>query len=484
MKSSKVFTDNNAVTQTGSPTISAQDMMDIPDHTGEENTTLCVADIRDMLVRTQKGTVVQSASNCSIVLREDPILKGHIRLNEMTDRICIEGAVPWKRNGDPGFTDTDFNNIVVRLEKFYELTNDKKISRAIDIVANENRYHPVREYLETLEWDGIPRVDKALHHFLGAEENEYTAGVLRYFMLGAVERLCHPGCKFDCMLCLVGGQGAGKSTFFRFLALSDDWFTDDMKRLNEDKSYSFMQGHWIIELPELSALKNTNTNEAVKAFLSRQKDTYRTPYDRYSRDRKRQCVFGGTTNEKQFLPLDRTGNRRFLPVEIHAENAEVHILADEAASREYFRQMWAEIMVIWKEGDICLKLPDEIEAMADILREEFSQEDTDAGEIYDFLDTCRYPRVCSKMLYREALGKTFEDPKLYELRSITEIVNIGIASGRIIGWKAFTGSQRFQTYGTQRGWERIGDPPVSLQNRSAGLDGFVPVPKQEELPFK
>lgn len=239
MKSSKALTDYNAVTQTGSPTIPALAMVDSPDHIGEGGRTLCVADIRDMLVRTQKGNVVQSASNCSIVLREDPILKGHIRLNEMTDRICIEGSVPWKRDSDPGFTDTDFNNIVVRLEKFYELTNDRKISRAIDIVANENRYHPVREYLESLEWDGIPRVDKALHHFLGAKENEYTAGVLRYFMLGAVERLCHPGCKFDCMLCLVGGQGAGKSTFFRLLALTDDWFTDDMNLRYANNSMHF-----------------------------------------------------------------------------------------------------------------------------------------------------------------------------------------------------------------------------------------------------
>ena len=442
---------------------------------------LCAADIRGMLARTQKGTVIQSASNCLIALREDPVLKGHIRWNELTERICIEGSVPWKRDGDPGFTDTDFNNIVVRLEKVYELTNDKKIDRAIGVVANENRYHPVREFLESLEWDGIPRIDMALHHFLGAEKNEYTAGVLQYFMLGAVERLYHPGCKFDCMLCLVGGQGAGKSTFFRLLALTDDWFTDDMKRLNEDKSYTFMQGHWIIELPELSALKNTKTNEAVKAFLSRQKDTYRTPYDRYPRDRKRQCVFGGTTKEKQFLPLDRTGNRRFLPVEIHAEQAEVHILADEAASREYFRQMWAEIMVIREKGNLSLRLPEEIESMAAILREEFSQEDTDAGEIYDFLDTCRYPRACSKMLYREALGKTFEDPKLYELRAITEIVNTGIASGRIKGWKTFNGSQRFQTYGTQRGWERTAELPESTLS---GMDGFVAVPEQEELPFK
>ena len=446
----------------------------------ETNAPLSVSDIQGMLSRSRKGMVIQSASNCAIVLREDPVLKGHIFKDELSERICIRGAVPWKRDDSIFFTDTDLGNIIARLEMVYGLTNDKKINCAVGIVANENRYHPIRELLESLEWDGVPRIADALSRFLGSDRNVYTEAVLKHFMLGAVERLYHPGCKFDCLLCLVGGQGAGKSTFFRFLSISDDWFSDDMKRLGDERSYTFMQGHWIIELAELSALKNTKTHEAVKAFLSRQKDTYRTPYDRYPRDRKRQCVFGGTTNEKQFLPLDRTGNRRFYPIEVHPEQALVHILADETASREYFLQMWAEIMEIRRTEPVSLKLPDEIEAIAASYREEFSQEDTDAGQIYDFLEHCSYTEVCTRMLFKEALGRALDEPKPYELRAISEIVNAGIASGKIIGWKPFKDSRRFPAYGTQRGWERTDTASHSLPPP----EQFDPVIRDEDLSFQ
>ena len=480
MTSSTASAEAQAGMQSSPPVQDKASGMDgsVPD-CGKDN-DLSAADIRGLLSRSKKGAVVQSASNCAIVLREDPVLKEHVFKDELSERICIKGDVPWKRDDSMYFTDTDLGNIIARLEKVYGLTNDKKINLAIGIVANENRYHPIRELLESLVWDGIPRVADALPRFLGADRNEYTKAAFQHFMLGAVERLYHPGCKFDCLLCLVGGQGAGKSSFFRFLAISDDWFSDDLKRLGDDRSYSYMQGHWIIELAELSALKNTKTNEAVKAFLSRQKDTYRTPYDRYPRDRKRQCVFGGTTNEKQFLPLDRTGNRRFYPVEVHPEKAEVHILADEAASRKYFLQLWAEIMEIRRAGPVSLKLSDEIEAMAASYREEFSQEDTDAGLIYDFLENTSCTAVCTRLLFKEALGRALDEPKPFELRAISEIVSTGIATGRITGWKAYKDSRRFPIYGTQRGWERTGTGSPSLPLP----EQFDPVIRDEDLPFQ
>ena len=113
----------------------------------------------------------------------------------------------------------------------------KRQENAIGIVANENKYHPIRDCLNNLEWDGTERIRYALHHFLGAEVSEYSYEALKLFMLGAITRAFKPGSKFEIMLCLVGGQGAGKSTFFRLLALRDEWFSDDLRKLDDDNVY-------------------------------------------------------------------------------------------------------------------------------------------------------------------------------------------------------------------------------------------------------
>ena len=99
-------------------------------------------------------------------------------------------------------------------------------------------------------------------------------------MMAAISRLYEPGTKYDIMLWLVGGQGTGKSTFFKYLAIKDEWFTDDMKRLDDKKVYEYLQGHWIVEMSEMNAVANAKSIEETKSFLSRQKDTYRIPYER------------------------------------------------------------------------------------------------------------------------------------------------------------------------------------------------------------
>ena len=130
-----------------------------------------------------------------------------------------------------------------------------------------------------------------LTHFFGAEDIGYTGEVMKMHMMGAIRRLYEPGAKYDIMLCLVGGQGTGKSTFFRYLAIKDEWFTDDMKRIDDKKVYEYLQGHWIVEMSEMNAVANAKSIEETKSFLSRQKDIYRIPYERRAEDRYRQCVF-------------------------------------------------------------------------------------------------------------------------------------------------------------------------------------------------
>ena len=166
------------------------------------------------------------------------------------------------------------------LEDKYSLTSEKKIQKALSIIADSNKYHPIRDYLNGLEWDGTERIRYALHRFLGAEESEYTHQALRLFMLGAISRVFKPGCKFEVMLCLVGGQGAGKSTFFRLLAIKDEWFSDDLKKIDDDNVYRKMQGHWLIEMSEMIATANAKSIEDIKSFISRAKETYKVPYSR------------------------------------------------------------------------------------------------------------------------------------------------------------------------------------------------------------
>ncbi len=120
--------------------------------------------------------------------------------------------------------------------------------------------------------------------------------------------------------------------------------------MDDDNVYRKLQGHWIIEMSEMMATANAKSIEEIKSFLSRQKEVYKIPYETHPADRPRQCVFGGTSNALDFLPLDRSGNRRFIPVMVYPEQAEVHILEDEAASRAYIEQMWAEAMEIYRSG--------------------------------------------------------------------------------------------------------------------------------------
>ena len=304
-----------------------------------------IEEIKAGLETTEKGGVRQSIRNCLTVFQRDPLLSGAIAYNILTDRKDIIKPIGFHREST-ALNDTDMKYLLLYLEETYGLTNEKKIDNAIGIVANENKYHPIRDYLSALVWDGTERIRFCLRHFLGADADDYTYEALKLFLLGAISRAFQPGCKFEIMLCLVGGQGAGKSTFFRLLAVRDEWFSDDLRKLDDDNVYRKLQGHWIIEMSEMMATANAKSIEEIKSFLSRQKEVYKIPYETHPADRPRQCVFGGTSNALDFLPLDRSGNRRFIPVMVYPEQAEVHILEDEAASRAYIEQMWAEAMEI------------------------------------------------------------------------------------------------------------------------------------------
>ena len=425
-----------------------------------------IEDIQADLARNEKGITCQTINNCMVVLQRDPLLKGAIRKNELSGKIDVVGDLGWNRTSS-SLTDTDVYQIQWYLEKNYGLKHDRNINKAMNIVANENKYHPIREYLEHLRWDGQSRISSLLPKYLGADENTYTKEIMRLLMLAVIHRVYEPGCKFEIMVCLVGGQGAGKSTFFRFLAIHDEWFSDDLKRMDDENVYRKLQGHWIIEMSEMMATVNAKSIEDIKSFLSRQKETYKIPYETHPEDRPRQCVFVGTSNSMDFLPLDRTGNRRFAPVLVHPERVEKHILENETEAREYFQQAWAEAMELYRNGIQELKLSKETEEYLKELQKEFMPEDAKVGIIQIWLDELSENYVCSMMIYKEAFSHEFDTPKDWELKEINKVMNHSI-----VGWEKVS-SHRFPKYGTQRGWKRVTDE-----------NGFQKLSKDAKLPFQ
>jgi len=427
--------------------------------------------VREMLDCTQQGNVKQSAGNYRTVLLHDPNLKGAFRLNMFTDKIDITKDLGWYRESD-NLTDVDLKFLVLYFEKHYGLANEKRIDDAIKVVANENRYHPVQDYLNALQWDGVERIPYGLHHFLGAEVSNYTYEVMKLFMMGTISRVFRPGIKFEVMLCLVGGQGAGKSTLLRFLAMNDDWFTDDLKKMDDDNVYRKLQGHLIVEFPEMVAILNAKNVEDTKSFMSRQKDTYKTPYDKHPKDHKRQCVFAGSSNSLDFLPMDRSGNRRFLPIQCNANVAEVHILDDEKASRDYIAQMWAEAMEIYRSGKYQLRLPKEVQDELYEYQKRFMQEDTKKELILDYLEHYKGNMVCSRQLYAEALAND-GSPAHWEIREINDIMN------NCSGWIAFSNPRYFpEPYRRQRGWEKPDNKEPEFQTLTEELMEQLSLPEE------
>jgi predicted P-loop ATPase len=441
--------------------LSEKDLMDLERELAEEATT--VEDVLAGLAVDKNGKVRQSIENVVSVLEHDPVLAGAICDNDLFGRWDIVKEMPWKRSGT-AFTDTDENYIKLYLEQNYGLTSERCIRAGLDITASKNSFHPIRELLEQLHWDGTPRIGNALHHFLGAEQNSYTAAVLKTHMLAAISRVFTPGCKYDIVLCLVGGQGAGKSTFFRLLAIKDQWFTDDLRRFEDKGVFEKINGHWIIELSEMNATANAKSIEETKAFISRQKETYRVPYGRFPKDYPRQCVFCGTTNDGKFLAFDRSGNRRFAPVAIDPNQAEVHPMADEAASRVYILQMWAEAMEIYRSKDFSLTFPQEIEAYALEMQKKFMPEDTEMGQIEQYLEDNRLSRTCVKEIYCQVYNHySSEEVPYYMSKKITEVLTS-------LGWQD-VGSRKFPKYGSQKAWvPSVPNPP----HLSAGFPEYDP----------
>ena len=217
--------------------------------------------------------------------------------------------------------------------------NVSNVTAAVMSAARANCFHPVREYLAKLEWDGEFRLKKLLSFYFNVPDNHYTQEVGRRWMVSAVARVQKPGCKVDTMLIIEGAQGKKKSTALSAL-VGADWFADTKLDLGKVDAYQALRGKWVIEMAELDAMKNQELTR-IKAFLTSSKDSYRPSYGKRTRDFPRQTVFAGTTNEDKYLQ-DLTGNRRFWPVAA----GEIRV-DDIARDRD---QLWAEACQAYQGG--------------------------------------------------------------------------------------------------------------------------------------
>ena len=340
-----------------------------------------------------KGGIIQSIHNALLVLRHDPRMQGIIAYDEFTRKICMHHSSPWKTiKSSEAWNDSDDAALRHYMEVSYQLKKRECINDAVQIITKENQFHPIRDYLDSLQWDGVPRIEEALIQYMGVEDNIYTREISRKWFTAAAARIRKPGTKFDHMIILVGGQGIGKSTFFSKLAVAPVWFSDSMSKFDNSKeSMEQIAGKWIIELGELSALKKYEV-EHVKVFLSKQDDSYRQSYGKRTDDYPRQCVFAGTTNREDFLQ-DATGARRFWPVKVNDASRMWLDMTSEAVN-----QLWAEADFNFMMGEE-LFLGKEADKIAKDQQEIYTEVGGKAGAAGEFLDKLLpedWPKLCIK----------------------------------------------------------------------------------------
>lgn len=419
-------------------------------------------------------SVKQLVHNFEIVMDKDSRFAGKIRLNEFAQQPYLYGSVPWENeNNCRAWSSHDDSALFSLIQADYGLKSRQDFADALKNVSMRNKFHPVRELLDSLTWDGKEHIRSLLPEYLGAEDSDYTYQVMRLWMLGAVSRVYKPGSKFDYTMILQGSQGIGKSTFLKQMAMDDSWFNDSLDSLDSDKAVQSLTGSWIIELAELKSLARTAGGvESVKRFLTATQDKYRIPYERRADTFYRQCVFAGTTNKDDFLQ-DETGNRRFLIVQTGVKKPSKSLFVPEIM--DAIKLAWAEAVHIWKNEKPQLILPEAYMQEAKEFQEANMADDGKRGIILDYLEG--KTQVCAREIWFEALEESIS-PKSYQTSEINSII------AKVPGWQRMKTPRKFPKYGSQRGFQKmlLQTEPEKTTNSS----DFVPVPKQEqmEIPFE
>lgn len=442
-----------------------------------EGVELTEADIEWMkdLEVDAKGVYLSTAANLNLIFRNDPRLKNKFLYNEFDNKRYIAPGVPWRNVAEVEcIKGVDLSGLRNYIEVIYGISSTNKIADALALEFEKGKFHPIREYLNGLDWDGETRLDNLLIDFLGARDCAYSREAIRKVLVGAVSRIFEPGCKFELVLTLIGVEGVGKSTIFK--KLGRNWFSDSFHTMSGREAFEQLQGAWIIEMAELSGFKKSDT-EAIKHFISKQEDTFRPAYGETVETYPRQCVFVATTNEVEFLK-GTTGNRRFLPVDCDPTRITLDIW--EEMDEYYIDQVWAEAMYRYREGEkLYLSHTGRMSAVEE--QRKHTLYDHRAGLIENYLSKSlpstwanldiddrrlyisgyndqwdkleKKPRefVCVAEIWCECLGRHREDMDRYKTRDINEILR------GLDGWEATNQVRTFPIYGKQKYFRRKGE---------------------------
>lgn len=414
----------------------------------------------------RNGDFVDCISNWDLVKKHDPIFS-LLYYNELSLSVETEGNLPWRPlgRGGPVFTSVDRAALAHHLERTYRVRPARFfVDELVNTTAQQRFVNPIREYLNSLEWDGTPRLEECLP---GVKPTDYTRMVARKSMVAAVARQLDPGCKWDHSLVLFGPEGLGKSWWIDKISRG---FSASLGRIGDKDTLLTMQRSWIMVSDEGHSLRKADA-DVQKEFLTRCEDVFRLPYERESIVHPRRCVIWGTTNDEVFLRRQE-GNRRFLIVHCE-ERVDFTLLTDE-----YIDQLWAEAVHLYRGGETLFL--GELESENAVReRERFTEEDALGGLLQEYLDTLVPPTwdqmstdsrklwlanqadgleapgtelqtvVCSVQLWAEALGRR---PGEHRRLDLLEISN---AMKRVPGWEMLPGRHRLPNYGPQQAFGRV-----------------------------
>lgn len=283
-----------------------------------------------------------------VALLDDPLhreaicgRRGEFAFNEMTGEVTYGGGE---------LDDTDIAGMRLRIELHGKSLSDKLLKfgdrdiwQALLYLSKRKKVHPIRDWLQSLKWDGVSRLEEPLAKAFGQEWPGLEAHLLRKWFISAAARGIEPGCKVDTVLILTGDEGLKKSSLFKLLAGGKEYFTSSPIRIGEADGFSLLRRKWIVEWPELDSFKKASSAESVLAFLSNSDDDYRPKWGKSQVSIARSCVIVGTTNEERFLR--GRFNRRFWIVNVSRLDVEW--------VRQHREQLWAEAAHLYLEAQTC-----------------------------------------------------------------------------------------------------------------------------------